>query len=228
MPNISAINSSIYTALDYVTTTVDDSLRGQLPYQWVALFETLGAGDAVSATATARAFGNIREFPNLGVPANVVNVPQYGQPSSSQVTGQSDAPSLDFVFNYIPTKHAFVDDLRADGTLRLMRVRLSAAELVTATDGGTNSSGGTDGAGADGVALPKKSGGTMGQFSDFYFFGSVASFEIVPALDDAMQLNVTLTIDGQLTGPVSYASGVLVAADLVNNTDYGSPTDIGE
>jgi len=235
MPNISAINASIYTGLDFLEAPVTTTLRQQAPYEWAALFEevtdTAGTGtlNQVTATADARAFGQIREFPNLGIPANVVNVPQYGQATSSQVSGQSDAPSLDFVFNYVPTIHAFINDLRSEGTQRLMRVRLAASEGIRATDGGTNASGGTDGAGANGVTLPYfDSVDGMREFSDFYFFGSVASFEIVPALDDAMQLNITLTIDGNLFGPVSYASAYTAAAVPADVSDYGTPLEIGE
>ena len=221
MPNISSIGAGIYTSLAYMDMPVVATAgtagvsvgRGDTPSVWASEFETrktadysgLTEGDLLNwepGNATqdanvllrdAKAFGRIREFPNLGIPANVVNVPQYGQGSSSQIAGQSDAPSLDFTFNYVPSDHGFISDMRESGEAHLFRVRLSNAEQVEE---------------ALGLITPHeiKSGTTsdMREFSDFYFFGSVASFEIVPNLTDSNQLNVTLTIDGEMAGPYSY------------------------
>jgi len=242
MPNITSIGAGIYTSLAYVTNTVVEGTptagevsRDETGDEWRVEFETRttpgAAGDNIpvawAATANARAFGRIREFPNIGIPANIVNVPQYGQPSSSQVVGQSDPPNLDFTFNYVPSIHYFIDDLRASGETKLFRIRLSNGELVK-SQGGTaaNESGGTDGAGSADVQLPYEwqngagdDGSTIREFSDFYLFGSVASFEIVPALTDANQVNVSLTIQGQLSGPWSYANPTDVTTSLV----YGKP-----
>jgi len=229
MPNISAIGAGIYTSLAFADLPVVSGTgsagveigKADAPTVWITEFETRGTppagagGDFVpwTAEADARAFGKIREFPNLGVPANVVNVPQYGQPTSSQITGQSDPPSLDFTFNYVATEHAFIDTLRAEGTQRLFKVRLANGEQVVA--GGTNESGGVDPAGTEGVNLPYETEEAattdMREFSDFYLFGSVASFEIVPSLTDSNQVNVSLTIDGQLEGPFSYTPDATAA-----------------
>ena len=215
MPNISSIGAGIYTSLAYVNLPVVDGAgdasnvgRGATVDTWAGFFETRGStgglsdGDQVSWSvgASAAAFGRIREFPNLGIPANVVNVPQYGQGASSQIAGQSDAPSLDFTFNYVPTEHAFISTLRESGESKLFRIRLSNAQQAEDTSG---------------VILPYEvvdgSGSDMREFSDFFLFGSVASFEIVPNLTDSNQLNVTLTIDGEMKGPHSYTPDAVLA-----------------
>jgi hypothetical protein len=244
MPNITTIGAGIYTSLSFVDLPVVTGVgsvgvsigRSASTTVWVAEFESRtawtneadGALLKWNADAAARSFGRIREFPNLGIPANVVNVPQYGQASSSQVVGQSDPPNLDFTFNYVPVEHAFINTLRSAGSLRLFRVRMSNAELITAVDGGTNASGGTDPASVQGVILPYEtvSGTTTvyREFSDFFFFGSVASFEIIPNLTDSNQLNVTLTIDGQLVGPTSYKPNAAKASAPT----YGTPAELGE
>jgi hypothetical protein len=235
MPNITAIGAGLYTSLAYIELPVVEGTgssgvnvgRADVGSNWALEFEdrtdsSPGEGNNVawSGEEFGRAFGRIREFPNLGIPANIVNVPQYGQPSSSQVVGQSDPPNLDFTFNYVPAQHYFIDDLRASGEARCFRVRLSNGELIKSVgSGGTNDSGGSDHANSvPDVVLPYEvevsSNADMREFSDFYFFGSVASFEIVPALTDANQLNVSLTIDGQLSGPWSYTTGAAVATPL--------------
>ena len=202
MPNITSIGAGMYTSLAYIKLPVVegnasdptvDVGKGDTPAEWTAYFETIGTPWVVGDDA--RAFGRIREFPNLGVPANVVNVPQYGQAVSSQITGQSDAPSMDFTFNYVPEEHGEIATMRESGDTYLFRVRLANAKQVVDAK--------------DGVNLPLiDDDGDIREFSDFYFFGSVASFEVVPNLTDSNQLNVTLTVDGGMSGPHSYdASG---------------------
>ena len=152
MPNINAIGAGIYTSLAYFDGTVVNGTpasgevsRDETGAEWTVEFETRttpteSLGDFVqwAAAADSTSFGRIREFPNLGIPANIVNVPQYGQASSSQIVGQSDPPNLDFTFNYVPAEHYFIDDLRASGAQRLFRVRLSNGELITSLGGVTS------------------------------------------------------------------------------------------
>jgi len=146
MPNITAIGAGIYTSLSFVEMSVVTGTPGAGEVSkddgaetWAANFETRttptpGTGWVQWAAATsARSFGRIREFPNLGIPANIVNVPQYGQASTSQIVGQSDPPNLDFTFNYVAAEHYFIDDLRASGEQRLFRVRLANGEQVAST-----------------------------------------------------------------------------------------------
>ena len=122
--------------------------------------------------------GNIREFPSLGTPANIVNVPVYGQSISSQVGGQADAPTLSFTLNYVPSVHAALDELRRDGTTQAWRVRLAAAEQGAR-------------------------GNSFDIYDDFYFRGSVVSFEITPSLSDSNQATITVNITGDFAGPFS-------------------------
>lgn len=128
--------------------------------------------------STVTAVGNVREFPSIGTPANIVNVPVYGRSISAQVSGQSDAPSLEFTLNYVPTQHAALDALRVAGSAVAFRVRLASTE-----------------AGLRGNA--------SASFDDFYFKGTVASLEITPALNDASQATLALTINTDFFGPAS-------------------------
>ena len=131
---------------------------------------------------------SIREFPSFGTPANIVNVPVYGQAQSQQVQGQSDAPSLEFTLNYVPTQHAAINELRLSGAVVLFRITLATAQ--------------------DGLTRADDS-----NYEDFYFTGTIASLEITPALTDAMQANMALTIQSDFFGPYSQDMGT-----------YGLPT----
>ena len=188
MAHINNIGASIYTRIDYVPGSISTADRAA-PLNLAAKFESAAAADGVPATTEAAvvAIEGIREFPSLGTPSNIVNVPQYGQSISSQIQGQADAPSLEFTFNYIPTNHYTLDALRKSGTNLVFRVRLSNTE-----DGGVQ-------------ATPASDATT--EYEDIYFQGTIASFEIVPALTDATQANIALTIDGDFEGPFSYTAG---------------------
>jgi hypothetical protein len=112
MAHIDNIGASIYTRIDYVPGNISTADRAT-PANLAGKFEATAAADGSAATTEAAvvAIEGIREFPSLGTPSNIVNVPQYGQSISSQIQGQADAPSLEFTFNYIPTNHAALDTL---------------------------------------------------------------------------------------------------------------------
>ena len=192
MAHINNIGASIYTRIDYVPGSLTTDNRAN-PAQLIGKFESSAPTDTTAAALVSTAgevpvaIEGIREFPSLGTPSNIVNVPQYGQSISSQIQGQADAPSLEFTFNYIPTNHFTLDALRKSGQNLVFRVRLSNTE-----DGGVQ-------------ATPAANSDT--EYEDIYFQGTIASFEIVPALTDATQANLALTIDGDFEGPFSYVTG---------------------
>jgi hypothetical protein len=180
MAHISTLNASVHTSLaysSYTTRPADTAFT-----TWNAQFDS--DLDGVDEHADFNEVGSIREFPSMGTPANIVNVPVYGQATSSQIQGQSDSPTLEFTVNYIPTQHGSLETLRKAGTKKMWRVRLKAtAATITDLD--------------------------VDEYDDMFFIASIASFEVTPALTDAMQATITLAIDGEFVGPVSSASGVL-------------------
>jgi len=193
MAHITSIGASKFTTLDYVPNTLNnaDSALADLHALFASNSATILATDAATdevLEAAVKHVGNVREFPSLGTPANIVNVPVYGQSTSSQVSGQSDAPSLDFALNYVPADHAELDTLRKSATRLCFRVRIADADLTTD---------------ANGVILADNAD----KFADFYFFGTIASFEVTPGLTDALQASMTLTIAGEFVGPASLVAG---------------------
>ena len=47
---------------------------------------------------------NVREFPSIGAPSNIVNVAQFGSKASKQINGQADAPTVEITINFIATE----------------------------------------------------------------------------------------------------------------------------
>lgn len=107
MALISNIGAGIFTKLKYKADSSYTLPTTDAEHQaFIA-----GGGDFASNTEVT----NIREFPSFGKPANIVNVPNYGQSVSGQIQGQSDAPTLEFTLNYVPSVHNPLQALVQDG-----------------------------------------------------------------------------------------------------------------
>jgi hypothetical protein len=196
MTQLSKISAGKFTSLDYIPSTstataladISDLMVSDTNQKLVTL-STAGVPVRESLEGNVKHIGNVREFPSIGTPANVVNVPVYGQSTSSQVAGQSDAPSLEFSLNYVASEHAALDTLRQAGTRLLFRVRMTDSSNLVA-------------AAAPNLGVPTAF--VDDEFSDFYFFGTIASFEITTNLTDAIQATISLTVEGDFVGPASF------------------------
>jgi len=157
---------------------------------WKALFATEAAN--VGGVAAAGAFvriQNVREYPAIGTPANIVNVPVYGAPNSSQVQGQSDAPDLSLTLNYVASDWApagtLLGPMVGDGVQRAFRFALLNAKPTATTTAQYAST-------APGL-------GTVPN-AQFYWMGKLEALVVNPQLTDANQATLTLTIQGAFAG----------------------------
>ena len=120
MALITNIGAGIYTSLEYKADTSYTLPTDDATHQ---TFITAVSGDFDGSTAVS----NIREFPSFGKPANIVNVPVYGQTVSSQISGQSDAPTLEFTLNYVPSVHSALQGLVGDGLTYVFQIDVKNA-----------------------------------------------------------------------------------------------------
>src|SRR6056300_296954 len=106
MAHISTLGAGIYTYLDMFTGTIpaDTDTAAECAALFVGTVPGTPDADHVRMPS-------VREFPSIGTPANIVNVPVYGQATSSQVQGQADAPSLEITVNYIAGDMQAIHDL---------------------------------------------------------------------------------------------------------------------
>lgn len=178
MAHINSIGAGIYSALAVNTTPLASSAAGDTVAELVALFADDTAFQEVK---------NVREFPQIGTPANIVNVPVYGQKTSSQIQGQADAPNLEITINYIPSEWAAgteLGDMVGDGNQYAFQFSLLNAKpgSLEAVIGGL---------------------GTV-KNSNFYFVGKIEALLISPQLTDANQATLTLSIQGDFFGPETF------------------------
>ena len=178
MAHISSLGAGIYTYLDIFTGTIPAGTDTAAECAALFVGTTPGTADADHVRMPS-----VREFPSIGTPANIVNVPVYGQATSSQVQGQSDAPTLEVTVNYIPDD---MDDFHAligtQGAFRFMmcsQATTLAASLDTAN-----------------TALAYGN-------TEFYFTGKIEAILVNPALTDATTATVTMSTQSDFFGPVT-------------------------
>jgi len=174
MAHITTLGAGIFSYLDIYSGTVAASV--DTASEFAALFVTANASDV-------KRMPSVREFPSIGTPANIVNVPVYGQNTSSQVQGQADAPSLEVTVNYVSDD--MTDFHSLIGTEVAFRFFMSSqsCDLAASLDTGSN-------------ALAY--GNTQ-----FYFRGKIEAILVNPALTDATTATVTLSAQSDFFGPAT-------------------------
>jgi hypothetical protein len=179
MAHITSIGAGIYSAMCVNTTEITDLTSVDSLSELVAKF---------SSAASFTEIKNVREFPQIGTPANIVNVPVYGQKTSSQIQGQSDSPNLEVTLNFVPSDWApgtALGDLVGNG-----KVYAFQFSMLNAKPAGLNTT-----AGASGLGSVNN--------SNFYFVGKIEALLVSPQLTDANQATLTLSSQGGFFGPAT-------------------------
>ena len=186
MAHITSIGAGVYSAMAMNKTAVTDLTTVDTLAECVAKFTN--AADFVEIK-------NVRDFPQIGDPANIVNVPVYGKKLSAQVNAQADAPTLELTINYVPSEWtsgaaaAGTDLGRAVGDGKLYVFQFS---LLNAEPAGLTTTAGANGLGSV-------------ENSNFYFVGKIESLLVTPSLSDANTATVTFTTVTDFFGPGTVA-----------------------
>jgi hypothetical protein len=200
MAHISSIGAAMFTDLSVVTGTVVAGKAEASPTQPAA--RDAAGFQALFTTATSISkyakIGNVREFPAIGAPANIVSVPVYGQKQGQSIGGQADAPSLEITINFVASEWAkstsgttpasALANMVGDGISRVWRFTLMNADstaTVTASLGQYDSV-------AGGL-------GTT-QNSQYYFFGKLESLLVTPSLTDATTATLAISVQSDFYG----------------------------
>ena len=185
MTHIASIGAGLYSDLSVCRETYSGTLPAN-EAAWKALFaEELANGDAVTvATGEFTRITNVREFPSMGTPPNIVNVPVYGSKTSQQIQGQSDAPSIEVTLNFVGTDWQDATDylgaMVGDGIQRAFRFTMLNAE----PDGYTSTTAGL---------------GTVGN-SQYFWIGKIEALLVNPQLTDANTATLTISVQSEFFG----------------------------
>jgi len=195
MSHITTIGAGIYSdlavALPTATATVSNveaTLKG-----YFAGTEQLNVG-GVAGTGNFVRIQNVREFPSLGVPANIVNVAAYGSKIGKQVAGQPDAPTIEITVNYLPgdwsnAPASLLGAMVGDGTQKCFRFA-----LLNGQPSGYASTSASIGSPLVGTAGSREN-------SQWFWFGKVEALLINPQLTDANTATLTLSVQSEFYGP---------------------------
>lgn len=195
MAHISSIGAGMYSDLAVATPATPFNSATLAALDTAAEFAALFASEieSVGGTKAANTFvriKNVREFPAMGTPPNVVNVPVYGSATSQQIQGQADAPSMEITLNYVASDWAqentnILGSMVGDGNQYVFRFSL----LNSAPTG----------AGATKFASSAPGLGTV-QNSQYFWIGKLEALQVTPQLTDANTATITLTIQSDFFG----------------------------
>ena len=194
MAHISSIGSGMFSDLSVcreLPVTVPTTEAG-----WKALFavELANGAAATAATGEFTRIKNIHEFPAIGTPPQVVNVPVYGQKSSQQIQAQSDAPSMELTLNFVGSDWQeaanYLGMMVGDGNQYAFRFTLLNAEPASYES--TVAGLGTAKGGAAGTPACAN--------SQYFWIGKLDALMVNPQLNDANTATLTITIQSAFEG----------------------------
>jgi hypothetical protein len=192
MAHISSIGAGMFSDLSVAvpsTPPAFTTLDTETEFEALFASEIESAGGTKAANTFVRV-KNVREFPAMGTPPNIVNVPTYGQKSSQQVQGQSDAPSMEVTLNFVPSDWAdeasnILGSMVGDGNQYVFRFALLNTEST--------------GTGVTKYASTAAGLGTV-QNSCYYWVGKIEALQVNPQLTDANTATLTISIQSDFYG----------------------------
>lgn len=193
MAHLSSIGAAIFTDLAVATGVITSNVSAPPAYPvdttTITSFSPLFQDETTAVAGSFRRVRNVREFPAIGTPANIVNVPVFGQKTSQTIQGQADAPSLEVTINYVPAdwaKSTVLGNMVGDGLARPWRVSL----LQTDSQGATA---------ATKYASVAAGLGTV-QNSQFFFYGKLEALLVNTSLTDAVTATLTFSLQSDFHG----------------------------
>lgn len=188
MTHLSSLGAGMFSDLSVAAAAVEltpaqiDAMTTEALFT-AAFADEINAINGVKAPGTFVRIKNIREFPAMGVPANIVNVPRFGSRTSGQVQGQADAQSMELTLNYVAAdwaKGTILGDMVGDGIIRPFRFTMLNSE--------------PDGYGSTAAEL-----GTV-ENTISYFLGKIEAQTYSAQLTDANQSTITISMLTDLYG----------------------------
>jgi len=196
MTHISSIGAGIFSDLSYSGVGAETEITAVPATEqgWKDAFaQEVSNGTVATAGAPLefRRIKDIREFPQMGTPPNIVNIPTFGYKTSKQVQGQADAPNFEVTLNYVPVDWQntanYHGNLIGNGKLYLFRFTL----LNTPSTGST----------ANTAYASLAAGLGTVQNSQYFWMGKFEALQINPQLSDANTAVLTISIQSEFLGP---------------------------
>lgn len=192
MAHINSIGAGLYSDLAIAVPATQPTFSTlDTAAEFQALFATeIASSGGTKAANTFVRVTNVREFPAMGTPPNVVNVANYGSKTSQQIQGQADAPSIEITLNFVASDWAreasnILGSMVGDGNQYVFRFTLLNAKPT--------------GSGATAYASTSAGLGTVGN-SQWYWIGKLEAMQVTPQLTDANTATITITVQSEFFG----------------------------
>lgn len=191
MAHITSIGAGMFSDLSMsVGSTIIPATYDSTGF--AALFSSVDATPLASPAAGGFVrIPDVREFPAMGTPPNIVKVPVYGQAQSQTIQGQADAPQLELTLNYVPSlwdKTTGLGALVGDNIKRAFRFTLLNSDPGSAATWASSSIG---------------FGGK--EHTVYYWVGKMEALLVKPSLTDATTATLTMSIQSDFYGAFTYA-----------------------
>lgn len=184
MAHIASIGAGLYSDLSFAREEDPTLPASEAAWQGMFTAET-AVGDAPTTNDYTRII-NVREFPAMGTPPNIVNVPVYGSKTSQQIQGQADAPTMEISLNYVGTDWQdaanYLGVLVGDGIQYAFRFTLLNSEPANYNSVETTGMGAT------------------ASNSQYYWLGKFEALQVTPQLSDANTATLTLSVQSEFYG----------------------------
>ena len=192
MSHITSIGAGMFSDMAIALPATALTASALAALDTAAEFQALFASEVesvggVKGTNTFVRLKNVREFPSMGTPPNIVNVPVYGQKTSQQIQGQADSPSIELTLNFVPAdwaKGTLLGDAVGDGMQHVFRFVLMNAQPVAYKSD---------------VVTPTNGIGSASN-SQYYWIGKIEAMQVNPQLTDANTATVTISVQSQFFG----------------------------
>lgn len=198
---LSSIGAALFTDLSVYTGSTITAGKAEATATMPTTFDATGF-NALFVTALSKStyakIPNVREFPAVGTPANIVNVPVYGQKIGQSIGGQADAPTLEITINYIAkewiadatgtTPESTLANMIGDGVSRVWRFTLLNSDINITTTASLGK--------YDSLATAI---GTVGN-AIYYFKGKMESLLVTPSLTDATTAKISISLQSPFYG----------------------------
>ena len=196
MAHINSIGAGLFSDLSVAMPAAPLSTAALTALDTASEFQALFATstESVGGTKAVNTFvrlGNVRTFPAMGTPANIVKVPTYGQKTSSSIQGQADAPQLEVDLNFVASDWAkdlvptLLGGAVGDGKQYVFRFTLMNSEPT--------------GTGDTRYAATAAGVGTV-QNSQYYWIGKMEALLVTPSLTDANTAKLSMSIQSSFFG----------------------------
>jgi hypothetical protein len=192
MAHITSIGAGMFSGLAIACPTTPPTFTGlDTAAEFQALFATeIDTIGGTKASGTFVRIKNVREFPAMGTPPNVVNIPVYGSATSQQIQGQADAPSMEITLNFVAAAWAdeatnILGSMVGDGKQYVFRFSLMNSQPT--------------GSGPTQYASTELGIGTA-ENSQYYWIGKLEALQVSPQLTDANTATITITIQSAFYG----------------------------